>query len=141
LDLIFFWISIILHVCFIKKFKLGMFSGTKSHSNTYELIVWSSACIHSAFICSSIRMFPYKKFLIFVLYVQTSSPIFRNLWRQLFYAICYTLYYPVLYHCGRFVKSEGSLTLNANLLISFCIQNHLNAALSPWKISNARHNR
>ncbi len=141
MNLFFFWLSIILHVCFIEKFNLGTFSGTKSHSNTYELIVLSSTCINSAFIYSSIRMFLYKRFLIFVLYVPASSPIFRNLWRQLFYAICYTLYYPVLYHCGRFVKSEGSLTLHANLLISFCIQNQLNATLSPWKISNAHHNR
>ena len=141
MNLFFFWISIILQVCFVEKFKLGTFSRTKSHSNTNELIVLSSTCIHSAFIYSSIHMFLYKRFLIFVLYVPSSSPIFQNLWRQLFYAICYTLCYLVLYHYGRFAKSEGSLTLNANLLIFFCYQNQLNATLSTWKISNARHNR
>ncbi len=141
MKLFFFGISIILQVCFIEKFKLLTFSVTKSHSNTNELIVLSSICIHSAFIYSSIRMCLYKRFLIFVRYVQASSPIFQNLWRQLFYAICYTLYYLVLYHYGRFARSEGSLTLSANLLIFFFYQNQLNATLSPWKTSNARHNR
>jgi hypothetical protein len=134
-------ISIVIHIYLIEKFRLGTFSGTKSHSNTYELIVLCLTCIHSAFIYSSIRMFLYKKFLIFVLYVQASTPIFRNLWRQLFYAICYTLYYLVLYHYGQFVKSEGSLTLSVNLLIFFCYQNQLNISLFPWKISSTHHSR
>ncbi len=141
MNLFFFWISIILQVCFVEKFKLGTFSGTKNHSNTYELIVLSSTRIHSAFIYSSIHMFLYKRFLIFVLYVPSSSPIFRNLWRPLFYTICYTWYYLALCHYGRFVKSEWSSTLSVNLLIFFCYRNQLNVSLSPWKISNAHHSR